>query len=206
MTKRIATPLLLATLLGFVIGTFWLMVVRYVTYRPDEMHYHANFALYINGKRDEFKSLTFYEEVAACSSDQADNPKSRVHMHDGKAGLVHVHAHAVTWGHLFENLRYGLTNRAITTDEGVYVDGQGGKFSFVLNGQPVDTVANRVIKSEDRLLINYGNDDDKVLQQRYNGVSDSAKQANTQEDPAACGGSQSLTVKDRLWRAVGIGQ
>jgi hypothetical protein len=205
VVKRVSTPLIWAALLGFVVGTLWLVAVRFVTYKSDAVHYHANFALYINGQRDEFKSFTFYEEVAACNADEADNPKTRVHMHDQKPGLVHVHAPAVTWGQFFENLSYTLGDSLVKTDKGVFINGQdGNKLTFILNGHTVDAVANSVIKSEDRLLINYGQDDAAVLQQRYITVPNDAHKANTQADPASCSGSKPSSFSERLQQAVGL--
>jgi hypothetical protein len=205
MGKRIARPLVLAALLGFVAGVLWLGAIRFVTYRSDAVHYHANFALYVNGKRDPFKSFTFYEEVNACASDELDNPKTRVHMHNQNGGLVHVHAHATTWGQFFDNLGYTLGDTVLKTDDGVYVTNvDGNKLTFTLNGKPVDTVANRLIQSEDKLLINYGQDSDATLRQRSDQIPRDAAKANTENDPSTCSGSHKLTLRERLWHAVGI--
>ncbi|MBI3624432.1 hypothetical protein HY218_02245, partial [Candidatus Saccharibacteria bacterium] len=176
--------------------------LHYATFKNDSVHYHANFALYVNGQRDEFKSFSFYEEVQACSSDDKNDPKARVHMHDQNSGLVHVHAKAVTWSQLFANLGYSLGDKVLTTDSGVYIDGQdGSRLTFILNGRSETVLANRVINSEDRLLINYGKDDQATLQQRYDRVPSDAHQANTEHDPASCRGSTELTTWQRLKKA-----
>lgn len=182
-----------------------MVAIRFAVIKDTSVHYHANFALYINGRQDDFKNFTFYEEVQACSLNDPDNVKTRVHMHEQHAGLIHVHAHGVTWGQFFDNLGYTLGDKVMSTDGGVYVNDQDGNhLSFILNGDPVQAVANRVIKSEDRLLINYGKDNDKVLQERYQSVPSDAHQANTQQDPASCSGSHSLTFSDRLKQALGF--
>jgi hypothetical protein len=201
--KRINKYVALAAIVGFLLGAIWLVALRYITYQSDNVHYHANFALYINGQRDEFKSFTFYEEVQACTSDNVDNPKTRVHLHNQDPALIHIHAHGVTWGQFFDNLGYTLGDTLVKTDKGVYVDGQdGNELTFWLNGKPADAIANTLINSEDRLLINYGKDDQATLQKRYDDIPKTAGEANTKNDPATCSGDEKLTPSQRLKKSL----
>lgn len=198
--------IVLALIAGLIIGSLWLIAVRFATYKSDNVHYHANFALYINGQRDEFKSFTFYEEVQACNSDQDGDPRHRVHMHNEENNIIHVHAPAVTWGHFFANLGYGLSGSSITTDKGTFVDGQNGKqLTFLLNGQEVSDIANRVIGSEDVLLINYGDDQDVVMRERSQQIPKTAGEYNGKFDPSGCKGNVQLTFWQRLKQAIGVG-
>jgi hypothetical protein len=191
---------LVGALLAFIAST----AVRYALVKDTAVHYHANFSLYINGQEDPFKSFTFYEEIAACDTHELDNPKPRVHLHDQNAHLVHVHAHAVTWGAFFNNLGYTLGDNLVKTDNGTYISGDdGNKLTFLLNGQPVDHLANAVIKSEDVLLINYGKDSDTTLTKRYDAIPRTAHQANSTVDPAACSGGAELNFWNRLKQALG---
>jgi hypothetical protein len=199
--KTYAIWLVAAVLFGFVLST----AIRFALIKDDSIHYHANFALYINGKRDELKSFTFYEEVAACDASAADNPKVRVHLHDNNGQLVHVHGGGVTWGHLFQNLGYTLSNDLVGTDSGVYITGDdGNKLSFVLNGESTNVIANELIESEDVLLINYGKDDQSTLQSRYDSIPRDAGKANTTRDPAACAGAHEFNTWERLKQALGV--
>lgn len=194
---------LLAAVAGFLLGTFWLSAVRFVRLRDNALHYHANFALYVNGQRDPFDSFTFYEEVQACTGDQHDNPKGRVHMHDKINHVVHVHDNAATWGHFFANLGYGLTDVSLKTDDGTFVSGTDGKrLRFILNGQLVESVANRTIGSEDTLLVSFGGEDEATLQRYYATIMRDANRYNKQTDPASCSGGQPLTFAERLKRAI----
>lgn len=204
INKRIA----IAAAVGFVLGTVWLVAVRFATFQSDTTHYHANFALFINGQRDEFKGFTFYEEVQACGSDEKNNPKGRAHMHDNVNHVVHVHEPGVTWGHFFANLGYTLGDKAIITDKGVFTDGaDGNSLSFVLNDQPVTNIANRHIESEDVLLINYGRGDGgQTLDGRYDTITKDAAQYNERNDPSSCSGAKKLTFTERLKQAVGLGE
>ncbi len=201
--RKINLPLFGVTM--FLLGAFLLAAFRFATFKSDDVHYHANFALYVNGQKDEFKSFTFYEEVAACTAHDPDDVKSRVHMHDQNPGLVHVHAHGVTWGQFFANLDYTLGDKVVVTENGAYADGQdGNKLSFLLDGQPVESVEDRVIKTEDVLLINYGKDDAKTLQTRYDAIPRDAHKANVTSDPATCSGNADSTLTQRFKAAVGL--
>lgn len=190
----------LFTAIGIVSGFFMFAGVRAVSLQGHSTHYHANFALYVNGQQDKFDNFTFYEEVQSCSADEHNNPRLRTHMHQPENNLVHVHADGVTWGHFFANLGYGLSNKAIATDEGVFIDGQDGKkLTFFLNRQPVNSIANQVIQSGDTLLIDYG--DGSGIDEKFNQIPADANEYNTKPDPAACSGSESLTLSERVKRA-----
>lgn len=196
---------LIIFIIGVLVSFAATTAIRFALIKDTSVHYHANFALYINGQQDPFKSFTFYEEVAACDSNQLDNPKVRTHMHDNESHLVHVHANAVTWGAFFDNLGYSLGDTLIKTDNGVYITGDdGNKLTFLLNGEPVTQLVNTVIKSEDVLLINYGKDSDATLKQRYDAIPRDAAKANTVKDPAACSGGDELTFWNKFEQAVGI--
>ena len=92
---------LLLVLIGFVGGFLWLAGLRYFIAQPEEVHYHANFAVFINGERELFELPTYYEEVAACTTAYHDNPKGRVHMHGEVNDVIHVHDARVTYGNFF---------------------------------------------------------------------------------------------------------
>lgn len=205
MNIHLDRKILKAVSFGIIIALLWVAAVRFATFKSDSVHHHANFALYINGQRDEFKNFTFYEEVAACSTHERDNVKARVHMHDSNNHLIHVHANAVTWSQFFTNLRYSLGDNLIATDQGVYAAGQDDNdLTFILNGQPINSLAGRLIKSQDVLLINYGKDNLETLQKRYNDIPHSASEANTKPDPASCSGSSGPSFTDRLKYSIGL--
>ena len=198
---------------AFLLGTLSIIAFRFITYRSTDVHYHANFALYINGRRDELKSFTFYEEVSACTVHDSNNPKIRVHMHDQNNGLVHVHAEGATWGYFFANLGYTLGDKLIGTDSvfdkvenkgyTIYADGKdGNQLSFILNGKKISNIANVVIASEDRLLIDYGKTSQEKLDQLFATVPTDAHKANTERDPASCGGGHQATFLERLKKSI----
>lgn len=190
-------------LICFLFGVVWLLAVRFAASNQVDPHYHANFAVYINGERELFDNFTFYEEVQSCFSDSANDPRTRVHMHNNVSHAVHVHDNASTWGHFFANLGFALGPDSIETDKGLFVDGADGKkLSFLFNNTSVSSVYNTAIQSEDSLLISYGSEDETGLQNQYQAIEQDAHDFNEQADPAACGGGKPLTLGERFKRAI----
>ncbi len=193
--------------IGFLAGILWLVGLRFFLIRSHEVHYHANFAIYVNGQQDELKSFTFYEEVQSCTADELNDPKTRIHLHNQEANAVHVHDQAATWGHLFNNLGYGLTSNLIQTDQGTFTDGvDGKKLTFYLNGQEVDAVTNRTVGDEDVLLVNFGTENSDEIHKRYDEIPRTAAEHNQKSDPSSCSGGRPLTLNERLRRAVNLSE
>ncbi len=204
--RVVSKRVIAAGVIGFLLGALWLIAVRFVTWRTDNVHYHANFALYINDEREMFDNFTFYEEVQACVGDAVNDPRTRVHMHDNVNHVVHVHDAAATWGAFFANLGYTLGDELLRTRDELYIDGENGnKLTFVLNGEEVGSIANRTIESEDVLLISYGKSSSAELDERYGSIITDAAEYNTRNDPSSCTGSQEATFGERLREAIGIG-
>lgn len=190
-------------IIGVIVGVLAVIGLRAALIKDEHTHYHANFGLYVNGARDEFKSFTFYEEIAGCVADEDNNPKARAHMHNQDNGVIHIHATGVTWGHFFANLGYSLGDNLIKTDQGIFINGADGKkLTFMLNGQTVNTLTNQVINSEDVLLVSYGSEDNAALQKQYSTIPLTAHESNTKQDPSACAGAHVMTLQERLKRAI----
>jgi hypothetical protein len=204
--KNVSTKTWIVFICIFLIGILAAIVMRFLFVDPPvPTHYHANFALYINNQKDEFKDFTFYEEIQACNATGSDDPLTRVHMHNQKNSEVHVHDSAATWGHFFANLGYGLTNKLVQTSNGVYQDGANGMtLSFILNGKQISDIYNRTIGDDDTLLISYGNEDQATLIKRYEQIPKTAEALNAGTDPASCTGSKSESFGQRIKRTLGI--
>ncbi|MDB5168918.1 MAG: hypothetical protein JWO41_274 [Candidatus Saccharibacteria bacterium] len=188
---------------GLLLGALVILGVRFFSYAPEHVHYHANWAVYLNGTRDEFKAPQYYQEVNICSADGGITiPQQRAHMHDEINSVVHVHDHAVTWGQFFDNLGWSVTNDLIETDDGtVYRNDDTNKVNIWINGQDytgLGSIADRVIKDEDRLLISYGPSDQTVLTKEFASVPKTAHHYDVTKDPASCSAGEAVTTKDRL--------
>jgi hypothetical protein len=189
-------------LVGLIIGALVILGIRFVTYKPERVHYHANFAVYINGLREQFKGAQYYQEVAVCSADKIHLPPQRAHMHDNMNSVIHVHDHTVTWGQFFENLGWIVGPNFIQTADGtMYVENDNSKLHILINGQDytdLTPITNTVIKDRDRLLVSFGDIDNRTLQQEYSTVPTTAKHYDEAQDPASCAGEEDVTAKDRL--------
>ncbi len=182
------------------------VTIRFFAYSPKVTHYHANFALYVNSLPEEFTSPTLYEEVQTCSLDHHADPKSRVHMHDRTSHVIHVHDDGVTWGHFFANIGYGLTDKSLQTPQGLLVNAGESHLVFFLNGEVVSSIANRVIKSGDALLIVHqtGETPKSVLDERFAAIPKDAEEYNRKSDPASCKGSAKPSWRQRLIHALDL--
>ena len=184
------------------IGVAWVLSLRFILADQQTTHYHADFAIYTYGQRDELANFSFYEETTQCALTAEPTPQSRVHLHDQVATVVHVHDQAVTWGHLFANLGYSLSNDSLATLENRLQPDQASRLRFVLNSQQVWHIANRVIGDQDVLLVDYSDDDYSALLERSGAIPNGAKQANEKNDPLACSGSRGESVLNRAKRTL----
>lgn len=183
--------------LGIVIGALTILAVRFLTYAPESTHYHANFALYINGQREEFKDPSNYESIGqACDEHEEMTPLERTHMHDNINDVVHVHHNAVTWGQFFTNLGWVIDAKVIATPDQTLVPRDSSKITFILNDEVTDNISNRVIGDEDKLLVDYGSSSD--LKKEYESVATTAHKYNQSKDPKSCGSQAAPRFSDRL--------
>ncbi len=185
---------------GIVIGVLLLMGVRFATYSPEHIHYHANFLAYINGKKETFSSPLYFEEKggASCNVSKIITPNERAHMHDEVPDVVHVHDHAVTWGQFFQNLHWAVGDGFIKTPDAMYLADDTHQVQYLINGHAFQDISNELIHDRDRLVVDYGDTSEKTLQKEYQSVPSTAKQYDEGKDPAACKGSQPASFNNRL--------
>ena len=185
------------------LGAAVVLGIRFFTYKaPDAVHYHANFALYINGQREQFKASRYYTEEAMCTAETESIPAERAHMHDNINSVVHVEDSAVTWGQFFENLGWTLGDGLLQTADGVVYTASGNdKMHVMLNGQDytgLGNIANFVIKDQDRLLVSFGDESGAAIKQQYSTVPSTAQKYDNTPDPASCSGGHTATMRDRF--------
>lgn len=203
--------------LGLLLGALLLGLAR-LALAPlnPTTHHHANWAVMVNGQRIDLSGDRFMEEISACAAgDDGIQPSQRIHLHENNADIVHVHHPGATWGHLATNLGLGLGDGWLFLDQqlvdgidGVSADGrliQGedsgdARLVFVVNGFVVPSIANRVVRSEDRALIAWTDADvETVRSEWFERVGSDAGDYNERMDPASCsGGHGDLPLLARL--------
>lgn len=185
-----------------VLGAAVVMGIRFANYKSDAIHYHANFALYINGQREEFVGNQYYSETEMCALNETMVPAERAHMHDNVNSVVHVEDHAVTWGQFFTNLGWTMGATSIVSPDGVvYSENGNNKLSIVIDGQDytdLGGVANTVIKDQSKLLVSFGNQATTQLKQQYDSIPSTAAHYDVTNDPKSCSGQSGSTMSDRF--------
>jgi hypothetical protein len=202
--KRFTSRLRRRDVVMLAIGLLVAIIIRFIAVGPNVTHYHADFAVYINGQREMFDNFTYYEEVAACSADQSSDPKTRVHMHDSINSAAHVHDQAATWGAFFANLGFNIDDTQLKTRSDRFVATNDFVLTYWLNGSKVDSVYNKTIESEDVLLVTYGKQTEADIRAQFDSIPREAGANNAKQDPASCTGSSRESFATRLKRTLGI--
>jgi hypothetical protein len=71
--------------------------------------------------------------------------------------------------------------------------------TYILNGEEVSNITNKVIGDKDRLLVSYGSSSKDELSNQFDTVATTAEKYNITKDPASCSGGHSEdSIKDRL--------
>lgn len=127
------------------------------------VHWHADFALFIEGERFEFDE----DEFLSTGEDQRN---ANVHLHEPRYTVVHVHRSLTTWDEFLRDLGFELVDRStiageagspnsLTLPDGKELREENGKtFKFFVDGVLVDGVANTEIGDLDRVLVSYGDE------------------------------------------------
>lgn len=98
---RSAIITLFIGVLSAVLGGFGVLLLD----GHEDVHYHANIALFIDGKKVDLNDSKYMEETTKCAIDPSkQRPEDRTHFHENNGDLVHVHSAGVTWGHLMSNI------------------------------------------------------------------------------------------------------
>jgi hypothetical protein len=193
---------LFIALIAMVFGAALILGVRFATYKIPAIHYHANFALYINNQREEFKAKENYSAIEVCTLNNTVLPSERAHMHSNVNDVVHVEDHAVTWGQFFTNLGWTIGPNFIATPTGtIYTNSGETKLHTIINNQDytdISGVQNIVINDRDKLLLSYGKVDSTTLKKQFDTVPSTANKYDVTKDPASCSGNRTTSIHDRL--------
>jgi hypothetical protein len=191
---------IVAGLCGLLIGALTILGIRFVTYRQELVHYHANFAVYINGKQQAFNSLMYYLD-GGCTMSNMMTPEGRAHLVKGIDGVVHVQDHAVTWGQFFENLGWYVGDDFIKTNDDFYTTTGDSTLHLIINGQDytgLGSITNTVIRDKDRVLLSYGNESRATVDAQYKSVPNTAAKYDGMRSTSACGHMAKITTGYRL--------
>jgi len=175
----------------------WWYVYSGIGYLPP--HFHANFAMYVNGERIDLSGDEYMEDVAGCSISWWLAPEDRVHLHENNQDTIHIHHEWVSWGHFFGNIGFTFGENYLALDSWeVLQNNEDLAVRYILNGKLQKNPFNKAISSKDRLLVAYGSENMWELLELYENVSDNAWEYNDKYDPGSCGGTNENAVKALL--------
>lgn len=107
ISRKVALALLAFFGLAVVV-TLMILTMRGAAPKPEEVHYHAGFRVYIDGQLQNY-SAAKYMEIEPCTTsshqEKEDDQAEKAHLHDGVGDVVHVHRNGAVWGDLFKNIK-----------------------------------------------------------------------------------------------------
>jgi hypothetical protein len=132
-------------------------------------HIHTDIKVYVLGNPIDF-SLPKYQ-----LQDKA------VHFEDGDGDVVHIHATGITLGYIFKTLRMGIDDQCLTLDTGRKHCNNGNAElkvfvkSIGTNWEQIAYPADYIIQGMDKILVNYGSEDEEGIKKLMESVTSKAK-------------------------------
>jgi len=129
--------------------------------RPDQNfgalgseHVHAAFAVKINGEKLDF------------SQEKYQVQSQYIHVENNDGNTLHRHATGVPVGEFFASLGMNVTDSCFTLENKTsYCSDGNSNLEFYVNGNKTNSIANYILKEDDRILIVYGNKNAMETQQ-----------------------------------------
>ena len=117
-------------------------------------HVHAAFAVKINGEKLNF------------SQPQYQVRSKYIHVENNDGNTLHRHATGVPIGEFFRSVGMNVSDSCFTLENKTnYCSNGNSNLEFYVNGNKTASIANYVLKDNDRILIVYGNKNEKETQQ-----------------------------------------
>ena len=115
--------MILILLIALIGGVFWYQNIKK---ENQEVHYHAGFIVYLDGKKHDFSALK-YMHIEPCNEEenhQEDDHEEKAHLHDQIGDVVHVHRQGALWKDLFQNINFKFKDPASVNG---YINGKEEK-------------------------------------------------------------------------------
>lgn len=133
-----------------------------------EVHYHADFALYINGQRFDFVQEKYMSTENKTLSNFA-------HLHDLNGNIIHKHASGITLEFFLETVDMKLNDTCFILDDGAsYCNERNKKLKMYVDGKRNDKFADYDLQDEDRILVSYGDESEEEIQAQIQSVTEEA--------------------------------
>jgi len=133
-----------------------------------DLHYHADFALYLDGERYNFTQEKYMSTENRSLSNFA-------HFHDVDGNIIHKHASGITLGFFLETLGIKLDDTCLVLDDGTsYCNERNKVLKLYVNGKYNDKFAQYDIQDEDQILLSYGDESEQEIEEQVDSVTEDA--------------------------------
>ncbi len=133
-----------------------------------DVHKHVDFKVYLNGQAHNFSQSQYM-------SSENKTLSNFVHLHDMDGEVIHQHIAGVTLSEFFNSLKikFNSTCLVLDTNESFCNNGENS-LKFFVNGVANSAFGSYEFNDLDHILITYGNDNESVITEQLNSVSDKA--------------------------------
>lgn len=152
----------------YIIWPFCLLVIVAVTGtawhyygpqpNPDPNHTHADFAVYVSGKRVDFAKDEYMSGLSTGSLDDADHQQhdKYYHLHDGIGTVIHRHKPDLPLSQFFKSIGFTMAEDCFTQPDDQPICNNGSKtWKMYVNGTERPMEPGLVFTDEDKILITY---------------------------------------------------
>ena len=176
--KRIIIPVVLF-LIAAGAGAAWYLGPQE---NPDPNHTHADFAVYISGKRIDFAHDEFMSGSSTGSLTDADHlaHDPYYHLHDGVGDVIHRHKPALPIGQFFKSIGFTMAKDCFTPkDERPVCNSGTSTWKMYVNGTEMPFDPEYAFADLDKILLTYGANQAQVQQQLSSLTDDACRYSKT---------------------------
>ena len=145
---------------------------------PDSNHTHADFAVWVFGKRLDF-SQEKYMSGSSDVEEEGEHPHEHLHeslhLHDGNGDVIHRHKPGLTIADFFGSLGFVLDPKCVRDDQKNLLCEDGDKkWRMFVNGHGRPYDPQYVFEDGDQILLSYGADDPAEIARELTLMADDA--------------------------------
>lgn len=135
----------------------------YRAVNPDPGHTHADFAVFIDGKRLDFSDPKYMEEEGKeHAHEEHGHHHDVMHMHGGVGNVIHRHKPGQTLGEFFSSIGFTMEESCVGLDDGQNVcNEEAKKWHMIVNGKGQRMNPGYIFEDGDHILLSFAasNDD-----------------------------------------------
>lgn len=132
-----------------------------------EVHEHADFRVYLNGKEYDFSQEKYMSNNRSLSN--------FIHLHDKEGNVIHKHSKGISLGFFFETLDMNFSPTCFIVDDGTeFCNNEDKTLKMFVNGKLNEKFDEYEFRDLDRILITYGDKKENDIKKQMDSVTDKA--------------------------------